>query len=700
MIPTLGNFILILQLYFIDEFSLKRAFYILTVLSACYPLFRLHLNQRRGPRQPTETAWLRSIFDAITKAFDNQHEHPDFPPDADGLGPQLSQKVRGDLEQLFRLLGVDEDHLDLFPHPSPLLVTDRLCCIFCSLEERPQPLSRHNKPQEVKLLNSDFCWVQAQLFVAYCVKCKAEYYPDRITFQPAASSYGRVQRLEYGASCLRVSKHGIWMHRRVAWAQEHAILRFHSSWSSFADWLNDTMSAKSKITTRQSQRLYFEHFARRLIESHNLEESFTVPAHSKAEVLAKSVRNLIGRNGGVVAGAMDHGCTNCTHIKRYPADLRAEGATFDADSTGVVDGGDNSDVSNGPGDPNIAQIPAGLPSHPTPQERQPGTGRGYARLAVMDGKTIPHKICGVGKCEGPLVNYKNGRFCQDHLFMRDICGIIPCGRAVHSQGAVTCDNQLHKDWHAKDVNRFYRLSFPGVQRVIRRQNQSNSAATPGQAPALHSDLPQLGETPGDQVVHTFRARKTYCLQTVQWACGCPIGWGKCYDSEGSVQVLAIIDNIWAANPDSKPSFLAYDDACNLLRHIVTQDPNSPWLSSTRFIVDAWHYIGHRATDILCRIWCNPAPTTYSNGSQPDLIAIHVDSNGNQHTTRAFNTETAEQLNAWLNGYEAQLRHMSDINYDFSVHVLMLLYKGMVERRVESKGQSLSEEFWEKVRDAN
>ncbi|KAJ7676707.1 hypothetical protein DFH06DRAFT_1122015 [Mycena polygramma] len=89
-------------------------------------------------------------------------------------------------------------------------------------------------------------------------------------------------------------------------------------------------------------------------------------------------------------------------------------------------------------------------------------------------------------------------------------------------------------------------------------------------------------------------------------------------------------------PQSKPSFIAYDDACSLLRHIVTQDSNNAWLSMTKFIVDAWHYIGHRATDILCRLWCNPAPL---NGSQPDLVLVEEDADG----TRAFNTET--QLNS-------------------------------------------------------
>ncbi|KAJ7669426.1 hypothetical protein DFH06DRAFT_183659 [Mycena polygramma] len=691
MEPILGDFILILQLYLSDQFSLQRAFYILGVLSATYPLFRLHLNQRKAPRQPTETAWLRSISGILAGAFANKHEHPHFPPDEEGLGPRLARRVCDDLQQIFHFLGIDnESGTELFPRPQTILCTTRLHCIMCSPEDGPRPLSRHEKPSEVKLLTADFHWVKAQLFVAYCVRCKAEYLPDKITFQADNSTYGRMQRLEYDASYLRVSKHGIWMHRRIALTQQHAILRFHSGWSNFADWLSDTIGCDPKITYRQSQRLYFEYFSRRLIVAHGLEDSFTVAADSSAHVLAEAVRTVIGRNGGVVAGAMEHGCTNCTHVKRYAADLVAEGATLDTSGTGVVDGGDNSSNDNiVPNNPAVNPLPVGLPSRPTQQERQPGTGRGYARMVVMDGKTIPHKICGVSNCEGPLVNFKNGRFCKDHLAMREICGIIPCGRPVHFDGALTCDNQLHKDWHAKYLNRFSRLNFPGVQRVMRRQatNPNN------QGPALHAELPELNGTPGDQVAHTFRARKTYCLQTVQWACGCPVGWGKCYNSESSSQVLAIIDNIWAAYPDSRPSFVAYDDACNLLRHIVTQNPNSPWLISTKFIVDAWHYIGHRATDVLCRIWCNPAPT---DGSQPDLIVVEVDDNGRQHTTRAFNTETAEQLNAWLNGYEAQLRQMSDTNYDFCVHVLMLLYK----EKVEKKGQFLTEEFWDQVDDTN
>ncbi|KAJ7235612.1 hypothetical protein B0H12DRAFT_1076036 [Mycena haematopus] len=682
MIPTLGHFLVVLQLYFTNEFSLQRVFYILTVLVATYPLFQLHLNQRREPRQPSETAWLRSIAVILDRAFDSGHEHPHFPPEADDLGPGLGRRLCRDLEHLYHLLGIDDPSPQLFPEPHNILCTTRLDCIFCPNEGHPPTLRRHREPQQIRLLNSGFRWVQAELYVAYCPKCQAEYYPDRITYHKTETSAGRIQKLEYDATYLRVSKHGIWMDRRIARAQENAILRFHSGWANFAEWLSDTIGVKPRITPRQSQRLYFEHFARRLITAHELDEAFTLPAHSSAHILAERVRDAVGKDGGVIPGSMEHGCTRCTHLKQYTADLLVPGIVLDQNVAGVVDAPE-------PAQENVAHggvpenVPPELPALPKQQERVPGSARGYTRLAVMDGKTITHRTCAVSICEKPLLNYKNGRFCEDHLDMRSICGIVPCGRPVHSDGAVTCNNESHKEWHAKYLNRFGRLTFPGVQRVIRGQASQNQAPESQTGLSFQSELPELDGVAGQNIVHTFRARTTYCLQTVQWSCGCPIGWGKCYRSESSSQVLKIIDRIWEFHPDSRPSFLAYDDACNLLRHIVTQDPNSPWIHGTKLIVDAWHYVGHQAADILCRIWCNPAP---ANGSQPDLISVNVDDTGRTHTTRAFNTETAEQLNAWLNGYEAQLRQMSHINYDFSVHVLMLLYKDLVDRRVEKKGK--------------
>ncbi|TFK24750.1 hypothetical protein FA15DRAFT_740401, partial [Coprinopsis marcescibilis] len=142
-----------------------------------------------------------------------------------------------------------------------------------------------------------------------------------------------------------------------------------------------------------------------------------------------------------------------------------------------------------------------------------------------------------------------------------------------------------------------------------------------------------------------------------------------------------------------PNYLAYDNACDLLHHIITQNEQDPWLKSTKFIVDLWHYIGHRATDNLCQFWCNPAPI---DGSQPDLIVLQMDAHGQVHATRAYNLETAEQLNSWIAWYESQLRQMTDVAFDFFIHSLLLLYKESLEDRIQKKVGFLADDFWDDV----
>ncbi|KAJ7767935.1 hypothetical protein DFH07DRAFT_736594, partial [Mycena maculata] len=460
--------------------------------------------------------------------------------------------------------------------------------------------------------------------------------------------------------------------------------------TNFADWLNDCIPGGRKFIYRQSQCLFIEHFSRRLLIFHK-KQGFSCAAHPSTRLLTGAVHGAIGVNGGVLDAAMKHGCTGCTHLKCYRSDLIAEGAVLgeDHDLAGLdaEAGADNVCYSctNIPAANGVE--PLGLPP-PSQREAPPaGSPRGYVRMAVMDGKTIRHRKCVLDECEKPLVSYKNGQFCKVQLNLCDVCGIVPVG-SVRNPGALTCATESHIQWQRQYDNRFSRLSFPGVQRVIRRQHGLEETGHGVHSPTLAVSLPTLGETPGDQVVHTFKAKSIYCLQTVQLACGFPIGWGKCFRSESSPQVVAILNRIWSDYSDSKPSFVAYNDACSLLRHIATQNVHDPWLTSTKFI--AWHYIGHRATDILCRFWCNPAPT---KGSQLDLILIETDANGVPHQTCAFNTETAEQLNSWLSGFESQLRQMSDVNYDFFVHVLMMIYGERIEKKVADKGSGLSEEFW-------
>ncbi|KAJ6613065.1 hypothetical protein B0H10DRAFT_1806149 [Mycena sp. CBHHK59/15] len=695
MVATVRDLILILQLFFPSDLALPKAFYLLGVIISLYPLLRLHLNQQRQPRQPSRTAWSKSILALLVNAFKQDDDNVQSWASGLDRGQEFADYICRDLGPLYGMLGLNPDDLaaasphSLFPAPRIILCTSRLSCIFCPVADLNivPTLRRREIGQKVWLLDEKFHWAEADLLVAHCATCRADYYPDRITYRDPGG--GRRQRLEFDPNYLRVSKNGIWVHHRISVAQEKALHRFHGGWSNFADWVNDCVEGERKLTYRQSQRLFMEHFSRRLLVYHQKDENFSCAANPNTHLLAKSVRELVGINGGVIPAGMKHGCTECTHVKRYQSDLLDEGAVLgnDVDVAGVT--ADMNDENNAG---NIAAGDPGIPILQPQQQNAPpmGTPRGYVRMAVMDGKTIKHRKCALDECVRPLVNYKNGRFCDVHINLQDICGIIPCGLPVRHAGALTCATQSHIDWQRQYANRFSRLSFPGVRRVIRRQQELGEANHQLHGPTLQVQLAALGDTPGGEVVHTFKAKTIYCLQTVQWACGAPVGWGKCYRSESSPQVLGILNSIWADYPDLRPGFIAYDDACSLLRHIVTQNATDSWVSTTKFIVDAWHYIGHRATDILCRLWCNPAPV---NGAQPDLVLVEEDENGEQHQTRAFNTEAAEQLNSWLTGFEPQLRQMSEVNYDFFIHILMMIYGENVADKVARKGMDLSDEFW-------
>lgn len=154
-----------------------------------------------------------------------------------------------------------------------------------------------------------------------------------------------------------------------------------------------------------------------------------------------------------------------------------------------------------------------------------------------------------------------------------------------------------------------------------------------------------------------------------------------YRSESGSQVLAFLNKIFP--PSYRPSFIAYDNSCSLLAHIFSgaDEVNRNWFTTTRFIVDSFHYVTHRVTDHFCRVYCNPAP---ADGSQPDLVILKTDDDGIIHSTRAFNTETAEQLNSWLSAYEGPMKQMSSIRFDFVFHCLMLVYKEEIEDRIQQR----------------
>ncbi|EJD51060.1 hypothetical protein AURDEDRAFT_160202 [Auricularia subglabra TFB-10046 SS5] len=679
---TVGQLADILQLFFPQAYPAQSALLALGTLAALIPLWDLHRTQHLRARQPRRTGWMDSVYKSFKVLLSRRMlPEPDYSTRLEDAGAMHA--LSDDFEQLLNLSELDtQGHLPILTLPSYLLCTTRSRCTVC-LEDGPHApyvLYRHEEPQRVEVVLPSFERRTAVVISAHCTHCHTFYYPDRISIRDVDNPRIRRLRLEPDPEYIRISKPGkLWAHRDLMRIQASAFQSLYAGWSSFSKFVKNSTAVATAagiiLNERQSKRLFAEHFSCRLLAAHGIIADFRCMDNATTDDLMSAVVKALGRDKGTAPGAFTHRCAECTHRKvspSHPPNVQASAASH----TAVVG------AEQAPSNDQLPELPV-PPSQPAPQDDNAGdANERVVNMVVIDEKVIQHWICAVSDCEKPLVNYKNGRFCADHLKqgLDKRCAIGFCNRSVASESPV-CDIESHANWYRHYQNRFGRLSYQGVRRVVRGQAQS---ADPSAAPVqTRVHLPPIGEMPGNQVPHTLRPRSVYCIQTAQWACGYPIGWMKMYGSETLPQVYKFLCWLWpTAATRRRPSFIAYDLACKLLRHIVTTHFDDGWLDVTRFVVDAWHYINHVSGDDICRIWCNPAPM---DGSQPDLVLEKTDDSGTVHKTRAFNLETAEQFNSWLDRYKGLLEQMTATSHDFVMHVLFMLYADIVtERAKESR----------------
>ncbi|KAJ8487572.1 hypothetical protein ONZ45_g14287 [Pleurotus djamor] len=223
---------------------------------------------------------------------------------------------------------------------------------------------------------------------------------------------------------------------------------------------------------------------------------------------------------------------------------------------------------------------------------------------------------------------------------------------------------------------------PRKQRVLRRtQEEEQDWLLPASTTISHPhDDGTLDQPSGTSYNNYFSAPRFYCVETICAPCGTVIAWRKFAKSESESKILKFLQEVYA-EPSSRPSYVAIDKGCSLLKHIAAQGQWNEWMKTTRFIVDAYHYVNHRTTDYLCRTWCNPAPL---NGSAPNLVIVDKDKEGKEYYKRAFNTEACEQLNAWLGGFQSTLNRMTVTNFDWTIHVMLFLHSQRIMSKIEQR----------------
>ena len=152
-------------------------------------------------------------------------------------------------------------------------------------------------------------------------------------------------------------------------------------------------------------------------------------------------------------------------------------------------------------------------------------------------------------------------------------------------------------------------------------------------------------------------------------CGVVIAWAKFAKAESPTNILQFLERVFPVQ-DSRPDYVCIDKACLVLRKCVIDGSWEQWKETTRFIVDAYHYINHHTTDELCQTWCNPAP---ADGSAPNLVITARGTDGQLYNKCAFNTQACEQLNAWLGGFETILKRMTAGNFNWFLHTMLFYH---------------------------
>lgn len=114
--------------------------------------------------------------------------------------------------------------------------------------------------------------------------------------------------------------------------------------------------------------------------------------------------------------------------------------------------------------------------------------------------------------------------------------------------------------------------------------------------------------------------KVHCIEIIVWACGCIISWDKFFKAEGEHQALEFLRTTFN-DPSKCPSFVAFDQAYRVMLSIGAHDEWKYLIEWFKLIVDAWHFEGHSANDMLCREFCDLA---LLDGRLPDLVIPLID----------------------------------------------------------------------------
>ncbi|KAI0712635.1 hypothetical protein C8Q76DRAFT_621583 [Earliella scabrosa] len=277
-------------------------------------------------------------------------------------------------------------------------------------------------------------------------------------------------------------------------------------------------------------------------------------------------------------------------------------------------------------------------------------GADWTRVSavVMDGICIGHPRCAVPLCTTPLASPRD-RFCPGHRTRDNVCGVEGCLRPI-TDGMRTCDLKEHRQYELdkrakgqalhKLRRRLEKHKFP--QSETRHRKRRRKAKISKDPPPLKASITR---------------KWTHNEQLLVRPCGVIISRATFYESEGVGNVHSFLEACFPPYfPRSLPSFIFYDNNCNLLEHLHAIGEKR--FTSIGMVVDVFHAVTkHKESDGFCARHCNPA-------AFPELL----DANGDW----LFNSSACEQVNVRFGDFGPIVREMTEFHHNFFLDKMIMI----------------------------
>ena len=483
-----------------------------------------------------------------------------------------------------KLQPINHEHIQ----PVRVICPDAVVCL--SAQCQPRSLIQATRDRDiprVTLIKENKIWHNVQVLTGKCSGCNTTYSADHERFSVGDNQWKRVYL--NSAQYLKVGQ-STWIDRQFGNGVVNAMYSFHASAAAYTEyWNNSFGSADFNVTRRQIWQSFIQESLRTI--SSDGQVDLELSDNLSIDDVTQEAFKYLGESGKIGA-AKNHSCSECTQKYKHSAD----------------------DIEH---------------EHANVEESEE-----YApvKLVVMDGIVMGPTHCAYDNCTANLANARGGAFCPYHEIEYGLkCRVREC---TNDKVAGTQACEQHKHQWKKYMESHSHQSLGRIKRMLQRPNENLPWQPVQQRVVQPHD--------NDEAVDTLRANffgpaRFYCVETICAPCGVVIAWDKFAKAESPTNILNFLAEVYPTQ-ESRPSYICIDKACLVLRSSISNGTWNTWKETSRFIVDSYHYNNHRAEDLLCQKWCNPAP---QDGSAPNLVILDWDNQGIPFYKRAFNTQVCD-----------------------------------------------------------